>query len=209
MITRNTTGSPVADLRDGPYAMYGTAGSVTSPPYGKGSLGIAVGSSAEKVDFGNEVDFYRDPVLGLTKVGFHVFQTGENASTPGTSLNMPSIRFEIAPNLNPATSPSEYSTLVWVPDAAPVKNRWSGYLDATKSGHWFLTGAMPWCNQTHMCKFTDLRDFLDDGGTAPIINSVAVGKGRDSLWVGAVDGLRINNYVYDFEADGVKARRVF
>ncbi|WP_282190293.1 hypothetical protein HEP84_55815 [Streptomyces sp. RLB1-33] len=42
----------------------------------------------------------------------------------------------------------------------------------------------------------------------PTIHSAAVGKGRDHLWTGAVDGLRINKYVYDFEADGVKARRV-
>lgn len=41
---------------------------------------------------------------------------------------------------------------------------------------------------------------------APIFYSVAVGKGRDNAWVGAIDGLRINNTIYDFEADGVKSR---
>ena len=35
---------------------------------------------AEKVAFGNEVDFYGKPVSGLSQVGFRVFQTGENAA---------------------------------------------------------------------------------------------------------------------------------
>jgi hypothetical protein len=39
-------------------------------------------------------------------------------------------------------------------------------------------------------------------------HSAAVGKGRDHLWTGAVDGLRINKHACDFEADGVEARRV-
>lgn len=34
-------------------------------------------------------------------------------------------------------------------------------------------------------------------------------KGRDYMWTGAVDGLRINNSVYDFEPNVVRARRVF
>ncbi|KUN42779.1 hypothetical protein [Streptomyces olivochromogenes] len=45
------------------------------------------------------------------------------------------------------------------------------------------------------------------GGAVPVIYSAVVGKGRDHMWIGAVDGLRINQYVYDFEADGVKVRR--
>jgi hypothetical protein len=32
-------------------------------------------------------------------------------------------------------------------------------------------------------------------------------KGRDSRWIGAVDGLQINSSVYDFELEGVKERR--
>ncbi|WP_328885958.1 hypothetical protein [Streptomyces sp. NBC_00316] len=212
VIARNTIGSPVADLRDGPYGSFGVTGSDARPPYGQGSLGIEVAgpstptaTDAEKVDFGNEVDFYGDPVLGLTKLGFRVFQTGENQS-PGAD-NLPAIRFEIDPNVT--SNPSNYASLVWVPAALTATNKWSPYIDATSTGRWFLTGAWGACDQSHpACTFADVKNFLNDGGQAPTIYTVAVGKGRDHAWVGAVDGLRINNYVYDFEADGVKPRRV-
>jgi hypothetical protein len=71
---------------------------------------------SEKVDFGNEVDFFGGPVLGLTEVGFHVFQTGENVGYGGPG-NLPNIRFEINPN---PTSTDNYSTLVWVPGQGTV-----------------------------------------------------------------------------------------
>ena len=41
------------------------------------------------------------------------------------------------------------------------------------------------------------------GAIPPIIGTVAVSKGRDNSCQGAVDGLRINNIVYDFEETGV------
>ena len=106
VITRNTIGSPVAELRNGPFGSFGVLGPEGRPPYGRGSLGIEVANdsttltpSSEKVDFGNEVDFFSKPVSGLTEAGFHVFQTGENVTYGGTATNMPNIRFEIDPNL--------------------------------------------------------------------------------------------------------------
>jgi hypothetical protein len=213
VITRNTIGSPVADLRAGPYGSFGVTGPVAAPPFGKGSLGIEVadnatsltsGGPAEKVDFGNEVDFFGDPVLALTEVGFHVFQTGENASR--APRNMPNIRFEIDANLN--TLPADnYTTMVWVPLDVPASslNRWSGYIDATTTGHWYFTGAegvATTCTQALTCNFTQAKAALNDGGDPPIMFTAAVGKGRDNLWAGAVDGLRINQ-LYDFEPDGV------
>ncbi|MFI9588538.1 hypothetical protein ACIHCQ_43760 [Streptomyces sp. NPDC052236] len=214
VITRNTIGSPVAALRNGPFGSFGVQGPSASPPYGRGSLGIEVADDStslappsEKVDFGNEVDFYGDPVLGLNEVGFHVFQTGENISYGGPR-NLPGIKFEINPNLT--ASASTYSTLVWVPGPSPVTNRWSPYLDATTTGDWYLTGnagTVTGCNQTTMCTFQQLKTALNDGGAQPTIYTAAVSKGRDNMWIGAVDGLRINNTVYDFEADGVRTRR--
>ncbi|MFE0630402.1 hypothetical protein ACFW3D_25975 [Streptomyces sp. NPDC058864] len=210
VITRNTVGSPVAALRDGPFGSYGVTGSVSRPPYGDGSLGIEVADDStslvppsEKVDFGNEVDFYGSRVRDLTRLGFHVFQTGENVGYGGTR-NLPNIRIEINPRL---TASDTYSTMVWVPPAVAVVNQWSGFLDATAAtGEWFLSGneLAPLCTQSSPCNFTTLRNALPQA----TINSVAVGKGRDHNWVGAVDGLRINRYVYDFEADGVQARRI-
>ncbi|MET7988942.1 hypothetical protein [Streptomyces sp. NPDC005281] len=215
VITRNTIGSPVAVLRNGPFGSFGVTGSAARPPYGTGSLGIEVSDSStsltppsEKVDFGNEVDFYGEPVLGLNKVGFHVFQTGENISYGGPG-NMPNIKFEINPNLT-AASATTYSTMVWLPPASPVSDRWSPYLDATTTGTWFLTGnagSVTGCNQSTPCTFPQLKTALNDGGSAPSIYTAAVGKGRDSMWIGAVDGLRINQNIYDFEADGVRTRR--
>lgn len=207
VMTRNTVGSPVADLRDGPYAPFGVTGEAASPPYGKGSLGIAVADNSttlvppsEKVDFGNETDFLGDPVLALDEVGFHVYQTGENVGYGGPR-NMPNIRFEIDPNLS--ANPSNYTTMVWNPAASPVINRWSGYLDATSTGDWYFTGSVgvtTMCNLATPCTFAVAMMKLNDGGDEPIFYTVAVGKGRDNLWVGAVDGFRLNDDIYDFES---------
>ncbi|MEU1535083.1 hypothetical protein [Streptomyces fagopyri] len=214
VITRNTIGSPVAALRNGPFGSFGVTGRSARPPYGTGSLGIEVADNStsltppsEKVDFGNEVDFYRNPVLGLNQVGFHVFQTGENTSHGGPT-NMPNIKFEINPNLSATTT--TYSSMVWSPPASPVTDRWSPYLDATTTGTWFLTGnagTVTGCNLSTPCTFPQLKTALNDGGSAPTIYTAAVGKGRDNMWAGAVDGLRINRTIYDFEATGVRTLR--
>lgn len=216
VIARNTIGSPVAELRNGPFGSFGVLGPEGRPPYGRGSLGIEVsGSTAavpalnEKVDFGNEVDFFSKPVSGLTEVGFHVFQTGENVTYGGGAPNMPNIRFEIDPNLAAPNAGINYSTLVWVPDAAPVTNRWTDYLDATKTGTWYLTGpAGPAtsCEQSDLCDFDTVKAALQDGGDPATILTAAVGKGRDFMWIGAVDGLRVNETIYDFERWGVRPR---
>lgn len=220
VITRNTIGSPVADLRDGPYGSFGVTGDAAEPPFGKGSLGIAVANNSttnvppsEKVDFGNEVDFFGDPVAALFAVGFHVFQTGENASAAnGGPTNMPNIRFEIDPNLD-ACPTTNYSSMVWVPDAAPVVNQWSGYINAATTGKWYFTSgcvaAATTCTSALTCDFADAKTGLSDGGAPATMYSAAVGKGRDNNWVGAVDGLRMNFTIYDFEQDGVKSRGLF
>jgi hypothetical protein len=214
VIARNTIGSPVAAGRNGPFGSFGVTGPSARPPFGTGSLGIEVADKStpltppsEKVAFGNEVDFFGDPVLGLNQVGFRVFQTGENVSYGGPS-NMPDITLEINPNLGAAAA-TTYASMVWVPDASPVTNQWSPYLDATTTGKWFLTGnagTVTGCNQTTMCSFPALKTALVDGGAQPSIYTVAVAKGRDHMWIGAVDGLRINRTVYDFEAGGVRSR---
>ncbi|MEY2242099.1 hypothetical protein AB8A21_03955 [Streptomyces sp. BF23-18] len=217
VIPRNTIGSPVAALRFGPVV----PGNNGRPPYGNGSLGFEVAgksaadtNDAEKADFGNAVDFVGENLLQVDRVGFQVFQTTENlgygdpndGSLGGT--NLPSIRFELDPNLS--SSVDNYTVAVWRPDPVPVAslNRWSGYLDAARTGSWYLTGGETACNQAARCTFDELQTSLDDGGDAPSILTFGVSKGRDYAWVGAVDGLRLNQYVYDFEANGVNARRV-
>ena len=205
----------MAELRNGPSSRLTQTGVLTEPPYGKGSLGLEVSvypgvavppgeSKQEKADFGNEVDYFGDPIAALDQVGFHVFQTGENIARGGPG-NMPNIRFEIDP-----PGALTFSTMVWVPDpvAAADVNQWSGFIDATTTGAWFFTGAFgaapPACDQTTPCTFAAAKAKATGGA----VYSVLVGKGRDNMWIGAVDGLRLNNNIIDFEEDGVKTRRI-
>ena len=119
VINRNTIHSPAVELRSGPF----------TPPLGKGSLNLAVADGTEKAAWGNEVDYANKP-LALSAVGFHVYNTGENTAVAG---NMPSIAFEIDPNVDAYAT--NYSTLVYTPAASPA-NAWSGYIDATQGGFW-------------------------------------------------------------------------
>ena len=210
IITRNTIGSAVGDLRSGPYGSFGVTGAASKPPRGTGSLGLQVSDAAlsggtpqEKVAFGNEVAFLGNQVANLNRAGFRVFQTVENAAiSPG---NMPNIALEIDPNC----CSSSYSTMIWVPDPAPVTNRWSGFLDATTTGDWYFTGSTgtaTGCNQATMCSFSAAKAALAANDSPPAtIYTVAVAKGRDNAWVGAVDNLRINDTIYNFEVTGVQA----
>ncbi len=206
MIDRNVIGSPVADLRAGPNGSFGIAG---QPPFGVGSLGIEVADSTAKVVFGDEVDFYNMNVADLTAVGFYVFTTGENSAL-GVN-NMPSITFEINPHHAGATT-TGYSSLVFTPGANSASNAWSPYIDATTTGFWGLTGSqfnspasLANCGiDGPLCTFAQVKAFLATG-TGATIFSVAVTKGRDYAWQGAVDGLRVNGFFYDFEPFGVTA----
>ena len=44
---------------------------------------------------------------------------------------------------------------------------------------------------------------LNDGPPTPFMYTAAVGKGRDNIWVGAVDGFRMNRNIFNFELHGV------
>jgi hypothetical protein len=211
VITRNTIGSAVADLRSGPFGSFGVTGPAAKPRFGTGSLGIQVSDNAlsggtpqEKAAFGNEVDFFGQPVSGLMRAGFRVFQPQENADiNPG---NMPNISLEI----NPRTGTS-YTSMVWAPDPAPVTNKWTGFINAATTGFWYFTNGSvataTSCGPADNCSLATAKTNLaaaQVGGTPASIDTVAISKGRDNAWVGAVDGLRINSNVYDFEPYGVR-----
>jgi hypothetical protein len=198
---RNTIGSPGAFLRSGPF----------NPPNGSGSLNLVVFAppglpvaQLEKAAYGNEIDFNGNLVQNLNAVGFRVFTTGENIAGGGASPNMPSITIEVDPNR--ATSASNFSSLVFNPPNSAA-NQWSPYIDATTTGLWGGTGGaftgQPCDQNGARCSFTELKAFLNDGGEPATIFTVGITKGRDFSWQGAVDGLRINNTVYDFEETGV------
>src|SRR3954454_23016471 len=214
VINRNTSGSSVAQLRSGPStpaltgnatAPFDLAGAQTVPPLGTGSLNLSV-SDTEKISFGNEVDFFNTP-LAVTAVGFSVYNVGENISL-GSITDMPNIQFEINPNL--ASAPLDvYATLTFFPDADASVPGWSGFIDATTSGLWGISGfgVADTCSLIGtLCTWTDLLALLNDGGDAPVLYTVAVTKGTDQAWHGAVDGLRINATVYNFEEYGVTAQ---
>jgi hypothetical protein len=193
VIARNTIGSPDIFTRSGP----------ATPPRGTGSLGFSVGGNTEKAAYGNEKDFAGSTVAGLNQIGFAVYTTGENAALGNP--NMPSIAIEIDPNLT--ATPSNFSTLVFVPNNT-TPNQWTT-IDATDpaTGFWFLTGAAgtaTGCTQATTCTFAQVKSALANG-TGAVIGSIGVTKGRDFAWQGGIDALRVNAQVFDFEETGVTA----
>jgi hypothetical protein len=203
VIDRNVIGAGDAYLRSGPSSNTFGQGLV-EPPMGVGSLGLRTASPADKTAFGNQVDFDGDLVSDLSAVGYSVFTTGENN---GKGNNMPSITFEIDPNLENSTS--TYSSMVYTP-ANGGPGTWTRY-DATDDSQgkvWGLTGAAGPASGCDIngarCTWTELQDALDDGGDPATIYTVGITKGRDFAFSGAVDALTINADTYDFEPFGVK-----
>ncbi|WP_046468173.1 hypothetical protein [Allosalinactinospora lopnorensis] len=209
VIGRNTLGSPNATLRDGPYGRTSVEDIAArqSPPYGRGSLGIIVGSGTEKINFGNETDFAGLRLSNINILRYWIF-TGMD-SMSGVSL--PGATLEVNPGLDPNVT---YSTLVYLPDrsnspSAPdtrAPNVWQHYDAGADGSAWYATGATGsaiGCTLSSPCSFADLKTRLPD---AEITYSLGITKGRDNPFVGAVDGLRVNNRAYDFERVGVITR---
>lgn len=209
VVGRNTLGSPNAILRDGPYGRATSdPASLQPPPYGLGSLGIIVGNGTEKIEFGNETNFAGTPISSINILRYWILIGMDNL---GASL--PSITMEINPN-DPAHPSETYSSLVYLPNssttpsapATSAVNVWQRY-DATATGNkWFATGATGTrigCTLSSPCSFAQLQAQLPN---AQISLSLGITKGRDDAFVGAVDSLRINNLVYDFEKNGVYAK---
>ncbi|MDX6744097.1 hypothetical protein [Actinocorallia sp. A-T 12471] len=217
VIGRNTLGSPVADLRFGPWGRTSATSAATqAPPYGRGSLGLEVAAgpdptvvtNAEKVAYGNETDFAGLRLRDIRTVRYSIFAGMD--SIDGVAL--PGIAFEVDPNLNDTVN---YSTLGYLPhlSTAPsspsprLPNRWQEYDAAADGSQWFATGqtgADSGCILADPCTFAELKLALPN---AVVTYSVQFQKGRDNAFVGAVDGLRLNNTVYDFEYNGVRKRK--
>jgi len=191
IVDRNVIGNGDSYLRAGPF----------EPPMGIGSLGIRTGSPDDAAAFGNQVDFLNDLVADITTLGYSVYTTQENIDE--ALNNLPSIRFEIDPNLDGVAS--NFSTMTFVPDAV-LPGAWME-IDATTTGMWGLTGAAgpaTGCDlNLTLCTWDDLQTALDDGGDAAAILTVQFGKGRDFAFSGAVDQLVINAQTFDFEPNGV------
>src|SRR3954469_25279116 len=202
VIDRNTIGSPEQELRSGP----------SNPPNGDGSLNLAVqgapaftsSAQQEKSSFGDETDFLGDSLSGITQVGFWVFATDTDlAQNP----NMPDIGIEVDRN-GPAAGAPGFSTLVFAPANSTTPNQWSPYIDGTTVTPgpgpvgWYYTGSGNTCNISNPCTFDAAKAEYPDA----TIFTVAVNKGRDFAFQGAVDALRINDTIYDFEEHGVSEK---
>jgi len=191
IIDRNVIGSASAVLRSGPGGA----------PLGTGSLNLSVADVASKIAFGNEADFAGLKVSSINALGFSVYQTGENASI--SSANLPNISLEV----NPGVAGKTYSSLVYNP--APVQpSRWST-VDAAQGAGWYFTNAAvaaaTGCGQGAGQRFCTLDEIKTAAPDAYVTYSLGIAKGRDSAWHGAVDAVRVNDRVFDFEETGVSA----
>jgi hypothetical protein len=206
VIDRNTKGSPVAQLRTGPG----------SPPSGSGSLGLLIGGTGSPTDQTNlesiayGVHISGDPKLAnLDTISFAVFPTGEDLLRAPN--NMPRVSVEIDPHITDATAkPITYTTLEFFPNGTRP-NAWTT-IDATQpdTGSWVMTGAAgttTGCRNSLAgntgCPLDTIKQKIPD---ATILYTLAISKGRDYPWQGAVDALRINDRTADFEEGGVIIR---
>ena len=191
IIDRNTIGNGDAYLRSGPSS----AGDV-APPAGIGSLGLRTGSATDKATFGNQVDFAGDKLADVDAAKYSVFTTGENNSKGAE--NLPNLAAEV--DTDSTKDGLQYSTLVFVPEAAPA-NKWSD-IDAGTAKRWYFTGTAgtdSGCNQTTYCTLDEAKAAFKDAS----LLSVAFSKGRDNAFSGAVDKLVWDDTTYDFEPTGV------
>jgi hypothetical protein len=206
-ILRNTTGQPTAALRGGPYGRSGPSSLAATipPPYGVGSLAILVGTTTQKIDFGNETIFAGLPLRTIDVLKYWIFVGQDVPNVSG----LPIISIEA----NPRAAGVGYTSLNYgpplsMPPSRPstvFSNTWQQY-DASGAGSgWYATNgtiqALTGCTQVTPCSFATLKSKLPN---AVVSLSIGISVGPSSTFVGAVDGLQINNTVYDFESFGVR-----
>jgi hypothetical protein len=208
VVDRKVIGDGDARLRLGPNTnTFGAAG-VVHPPLGIGSLGLRTATGADRAAFGNEVAFDNDLVSSLTTLGFSVFTTAENNAR---GHNMPSIRFEIDPNLSAAPG-ANVADMVYTPPNGR-DDRWTAF-DATDNAQgttWSLSGpagtAIGCAPSGPGCTWDQIQNRLEDGDGNPArIYTLLITKGADRAFSGAVDALRVRERVYNFEPLGVNVQ---
>jgi hypothetical protein len=214
VVGRNTIGSPAAYFRVGPWGRTSGYAATVPPPLGEGSLGVHVegvngtGSSAEKLSFGDETTFAGLPIRSISTLSYWLY-AGEDAFT---NHSLPTLSIEANPDANGAT----YTTLVYLPDgsAAPsapsprAVSTWQEYDTLATGNMWHSTADLDpnttACQVSNPCKFSDLVAQM--GPNACVSFSLAITKGRDNEFTGAVDAVTVNGTTYDFEPEGVFAR---
>ncbi|MFC0552783.1 hypothetical protein ACFFHJ_17995 [Planotetraspora thailandica] len=208
VIGRNTAGNPNAVLRLGPYGRTSVtdAAATQRPPYGIGSLGLIVGGDDDHIQFGNETDFAGTPLSSINVLKYWIF-TGTDADV-FPMINLPTLNMEVDPNQGTV----EYTSLVYLPNSstspsAPAVRApqvWQQFDASAAGSRWYMTrpGTLTMCIQANPCSFSQLKALLPN---AVITLSVAFNKGsNDGPFFGALDGLQINNALYDFEPLGIR-----
>ena len=167
-----------------------------SPRWASAASASAPVPTTDKTAFGNEVDFQGKTLASISSVSFWEYTTAENrARTPS---NLASVAMEI----NPANGLQTYSTLNYIPSADPA-GAWTKITADQKQ--WYLTGAAgtaSGCNQVTYCTLGEVKTALPNA----TLYTVAITKGSDYAFSGAVDALQINSTTYDFEPFGVIAK---
>jgi hypothetical protein len=160
-------------------------------------------AGTDQATFGNEADFAGDPVE-FSAIKYRVYTTGENAAK--ASNNMPAIKFEMT--TTPADmKPWSYTTLVYVPNNSPV-NAWTTIdAKADAANHWGFTGtyfnADPARCGLNGPRCTYVQAMAVINGDNAKLMSVAVGKGRDFEFHGAVSDFTLGSTKYLFTKNGV------
>jgi hypothetical protein len=139
------------------------------------------------------------PPYGVGSLGIIVgsgterIQFGNETDFAGVPLNsITTLKYWIF-----ATSPSAPSSR--------LPSTWQQYDASAAGSKWYATNAATaaatGCTQTTPCSFSTLKAQLPN---AVITLSLGINKGRDNPFVGAVDGVQVNNALYDFEPSGVR-----
>jgi hypothetical protein len=214
VVGRNTIGSPAAYFRVGPWGRTSGYAATVPPPLGDGSLGIHVegvngtGSSAEKLSFGDETTFADLPIRSISTLSYWVY-TAEDVFT---NHSLPTLSVEANPDANGAG----YTTLVYLPDGSTAPsapsprtvNAWQKYDPLAAGNKWHSTADLD--PNTTLCQISNPSQFSDlvaqTGPNARVSFSLAITKGRDNEFTGAVDAVTVNGATYDFEPEGVLAR---
>ncbi|WP_062348622.1 hypothetical protein [Herbidospora yilanensis] len=209
VIGRNSAGNASAFLRLGPWGRETPAepAATQAPPYGMGSLGFIVGGDSDHIQFGNETDFAGMRLADIDVLRYWIFTAADEDVFP--AIKPPTLNLEVDPNQGMV----DYTSLVYLPSesaspsapAVRAAGRWQRYEPSAANGKWYLTRPVPGvigCTQASPCSFAVLKAQLPD---AAISFSVAFNKGsQDGPFFGAVDGLLINDTLYDFEPLGVR-----
>lgn len=200
IVDRNVQGNGDSALRAGPSFRAPDGSFETKPPFGIGSLGMRVGATSDKASFGNQVNFGGIALSTFTTLSYWVF-------TPSGAVS-PNLQLEIDPNLS--SNATNFTTLSYENEGVTA-GAWTKIdaMTTTRQG-WGMSGAAgtaTGCTLTTPCTWAEVMAALaaDNNGTPAAVSfsvQFNLGSGAQALSA-AVDGLQINNDIYNFEPFGV------